>query len=395
VKSILYVLLTVFIVFSVLTWGCSDDPTTVGIGILPPDDILLIDTLVVYATDAYTFDHRLTTGNSGTIFVGEDEEFRVFGILKLDSLLTQKGIHPDSLRNAEIVEATLLLYPSYYQGDSAATISIEAYAIESGWVTTNFNRDVFESLRIGSEIQSNTAEPVMLGDTNAIALPLSKELIIYWADLSQQKIESNGLILQPTGPSNGLIGFSMLSLASNPPQLQIIHGSADAPDTTVFYGFRRAYIGYNKIPISGDDKIVFQAGVSTRSIIHFDLTEIPRGSLVHAATLELTVDENEMLRNDYSADSLQVHVLTDIPKKDFSESYIARFDDFHTEDGIKIIYRSRVGRLLQYLVTVGENKGFLIYDFNDYLGFHRAGFYSPSDAIPERRPKLTIFYSPI
>jgi hypothetical protein len=391
---ILSKLLPALLILVSFYWGaCNDDPTAVGVGILPEEDFLRIDTLIIDANSAYTFDHAITTGNSGTIFVGEDDEFKALAILKLDSLLTLKGIHADSLRNAEIVEANLLLAPVYYLGDSTETISVEAYGIETGWITTNFNRDVYESLRIGSEIQS--AASIMLGDTNLIVLPLSRELVQHWADLAQQNLENNGLVLKPTAAGKGIIGFSMLSLAATPSRLQIIHGSSDAPDTTYFFGFRRGYVGYNLAPIAGEDKIIFQGGVSTRSIIRFDLPPVLNSSLIHTATLRLTARDDQRLTSGFSGDSLQIHLITDPNKREYSDAFIARFDEVETDNGVKTVYSSRISRLVQHLVTVGDNKGFLIYDSNDYLGFHRTGFYTPTDTISERRPKLTIVYSPI
>ncbi len=382
----------IFLLFLTI-WGCYDDPSPVGIGILPPNDFLRIDTLVIYAAGSETYAQPLATGNSRTMLVGENNDFVSYGILRPDSYFIDVRLHPDTIRDTEFFEATLFLTPEYYQGDSAGTISLEAYAVETAWVTLDFNSQVFETLRFGSEKLSEAS--TLLGDTNAIAFPLSKELILEWSILSDQSILPNGLMLRSVHPTEGVIGFSMPSGAVYPPRLEIRMGNADAPDTLNLLDFRRAYAGYVKNPLSGADRLILQGGVATRNLLHFDMSLLPHGSVIHTATLQLTRNHDESITNSFSSDSVSVFPVTDANKLDFNSSFVGLFDDIDTSDGRRTVYRSRVSRIIQYLVTEGENKGLLLMDLNAFLGFHRTVFYPPSHPNEELRPKLTIVYSPI
>ncbi len=376
------------IVIMMITAGCDEQPVSVGEGILPEEDFIEIDTLIVYAVESFSYEFPIVTSGAQNIFAGETSEHRIESIFRFTVPLTDRGITPDTVQNAEVFEASLILQPSYHLGDSAEVIPLYLHEVISGWSTADFNKHVYEGVSHKKEAFTETL--TMLGDTNATIFTLPRDLMLKWAQLGDQSIISPGVIIRSDETANGVVGFHGRA-GDHEPELRIIYGTEGAQDTLLFTQTVRAFAGYLKKDLDLQNNIVVQAGVSTRSVVQFDISEVPGGALIHNAELALTRNPEFSISHPEIGDSLFVHRLFDENKLTFDLTERARFSI--TETDTAVFYKALVGDFVQKWVTVEENKGFVLRDNSETLGLHRASFYTEATDNAAKRPRLKIIYS--
>jgi hypothetical protein len=393
-KSVSLFLSSAILVLILFTAGCDEDPVSVGVGILPDEDFVRIDTVVVEAMSSYSFEMPIGTGGTSTLFIGEDSDIRAVSLFRIDSLLVSRGITADSIESSTFFEAKLLFHPTYFFGDSNQAIAIDAYEILSGWASQTFTREHIETIRFGNDIVGSSV-PVALADTNDIEIRLSDDLMLRWARLGERGLVPQGLLLTPAGGTDGIIGVSG-SAATVVPRLRVVTGSAEEPDTTIFTVNTRAYAAYLKQDLNLGESIVIQAGTSTRSVVKFDISSIPKGSLIHNARLELTRN-NQLSRSQEGAraDSLLALQLVDENKGVTTDVYRAFFSRTVTDSLQETVtYSASVSNIVQGWVIDIENRGFLLRDDTETLGFHRTSFYTETEDDAAKRPRLTVVFSP-
>jgi len=379
--------LTGMMIYSI---GCDEDPISVGEGILPDEDFITIDTLVFMAKESFSYEIPIVTSGSQTLFAGETDKHRVESIFRFISPIT---LTPDTVRNSEIFEATLSLTPVYSMGDSSETLPLYLHEVISGWSTTDFNRDVFETIYWRPESVADTV--AILGDTNQTVFRLPRELIAHWAQQEEESIVTPGLVLRSDESANGIIGFRGPG-GENGPELRIIYGESGSLDTVTITQNARAFAAYMKDDPDLQNNIIIQAGVATRAVLKFDIHEIPKGALIHSAELELFENPEFTISHPEIGDSLFALQLTDSNKFLMRTANRARFNTSVIDSINNIIrYSSLVSDIVQDWVTVGENLGFIIRDNSETLGLHRASFNTETAADEALRPRLKIIYSRI
>lgn len=379
------------IIFIVLNTGCDEQPVSVGEGILPDEDFVDIDTLIVDAVESFSFEFPVVTSGSQHIFAGETSEHRIESIFRFTTSLSEFGLSPDTVRNAELFEASLHLHPSYFIGDSTEVIPLYLHEVISGWTTVGFNRNVFESVNRKNEILADTT--VMLGDSNATVFNLPRELMLKWAEHDELSIIPQGFIIKSDDTANGIVGFHGPA-GDDAPVIRIIYGTEGAQDTVSLTQTVRAFAAYLKKDFNLHDNIIVQAGVSTRSVVRFDIGEIPENAFIHNAELELTRNPDLSLSHPTISDSLFAYQLTDPNKFTMQTTNRSQFTATVTDTiNNSTTYKALVGHIVQDWVTVDENKGFIIRDNSETLGLHRASFYTEGADDAAKRPRLKIIFS--
>jgi len=371
--------------------GCDEDPTSVGEGILPDEDFVSIDTLIIEAHESYSIDEPIVTSGASNIFAGENENVRISSIFRFDTLLTQRGITPDTVLSAEEFNATLLLEPVYYLGDSTETITVNLFEATSGWSTSGFNRDVFETVRRGSE--SLDSKSVMIGDTNLVEFTLPRQLLHRWAQLADDMVIPPGLIIDSTEDANGIIGFGGTA-GDTAPRLRIIYGTQASQDTVILSQNARAYGAYLKENADLENKLMVQAATASRGVVRFNLDELPRGALIHNAQLQLTRNPSQSISHPGTVDSLSAHHITDINKYTLRTQNAGPLTPVETDEATgEALYTANISEIIQAWLTVEDNNGLIVRDGNETLGLHRTSFYTHRTEDATKRPRLKIIFS--
>lgn len=384
-RPLVILALTGMMIYSI---GCDEDPISVGEGILPAEDFITIDTLVFVAKESFSYEIPIVTSGSQTIFAGESNEHRVESIFRFVSPIS---LTPDTIKNSEIFEATLTLTPVYSMGDSSETLPLYLHEVISGWSTTDFNRDVYETIYRRSESIADTV--AMFGDTNQTIFRLPRELIAHWAQQEEESIVTQGLVLKSDDSANGIIGFRGPG-GDNGPELRIIYGISGSRDTVTITQNARAFAAYLKDEPDLNTNIIIQAGVSTRAVLNFDIHEIPKGALIHSAEITLIKNPGFTISHPEISDSLLAHQLTDSNKFLMRTTNRAGFNTTVIDSLNNIIsYNALVSDIVQDWVTVGDNLGFIIRDNSETLGFHRTSFHTETAVDEALRPRLKIIYS--
>jgi len=378
--------------FLAASMGCDEDPTSVGEGILPEEDFIRIDTLIIEANEAFSVDEPIITGGASTMFAGETDQKRVMSIFRIDSLLTDRGITSDTLEasDPEVFDATLFLKPVYYLGDTTETISFDIYEVLSGWSPDGFNRDVFEIINRGNE--SLYTSSAVLGDTNEVAFSLPLTLMKRWADKGAESIIPQGLLIKSNEDANGIIGFGGAA-GENAPRLRIIYGSEEAQDTVTFSQNSRAFAAYLKQDLDLQNSLIIQAGTATRAVVKFADHKFPEGNiLIHNAQLLLSKKEENSISHPTVRDSLFAHHMPDPNKHTIREGNRGQLAPVDSDTN-STVYSASVSEIVQAWVTVEVNNGFIIRDEHETLGLHRTSFYTEQAEDANKRPQLKIIFS--
>ncbi len=388
-RTKIIIVLGVMIILAAST-GCDEEPTSVGEGILPEEDFISIDTLVIEADESFSVDEPIITGGAPTMFAGETDQKRVMSIFRIDSLLTDRGITSDTLAASTVFDATLFLKPEYYLGDTTETISLDIYEVLSGWSTDGFNRDVFDVINHGNEpLYTSSA---VLADTNAVEFSLPLTLMKRWADKGAESIIPQGLLIKSNEDANGIIGFGGAA-GENAPRLRIIYGSEEAQDTVTFSQNSRAFAAYLKQDLDLQNSVIIQAGTATRAIVKFADHKFPEGNiLIHNAQLILTRNEENSISHPSVRDSLFAHHMPDPNKHTIREGNRGELALADSDTNANV-YSATVSEIVQAWVTVEVNNGFIIRDDHETLGLHRTSFFTEQAEDANKRPQLKIIFS--
>lgn len=375
--------------FATVSVGCSDDPNAVGIGVLPEEDLISIDTIATREATSFSFKEPISPNNR-SLLVGAYRDYEARALIRFQFL-------PDTLRDATVLDATLRLEPLYSFGDSLAELSFTVQKIVSSWSETSF---LWDSITAGFyDPTPRGTFSAVISDTAAINVPLDPSLAQEWLIAAADSIDQFGILLLPTPGLSVIKGFaSFQSPSAAPPTLDIVYEEEGRVDTLVWN------ISFDKFVANVDlelnqELLHIQAGVSYRSRLRFDFSALPVDVIVHNATLELTIDRS----------SSRLGGPVTQPGGPLVESVIA----YHVSDSSTNTFEATSGvlsnvvqdspdlltvnvtRSVQLWVFGASNQGILLRAFYEDAQLDLIAFFGPGASEVEKRPKLHVTFSGI
>lgn len=386
-------------VASIFISGCNEVSPVAGGGIL--DDTINVN---VISTDSIPMFTETSSGSikpsasyAADLFLGSARGFT-------SSILARFGNVPDSLPDADIISAQLILQPKRYAlGDSVSNrIAFNVYAISKAWTPR---------ATIDSFLQSGFLDPTTLGTFDGsialrdtmpeISVDIARTLIKSWFELrNRAKNDTNintesayGIALQPTSGSSVIRAFARntITTPNNPTvRIRVLYkkvGSATI-DTVLLESAYDAT--FTTEPAGLTDKIVINYGTGTFSNLSLSLKDLPSGIAIHGAVLTLTLDSTSTIRGNQFRDSVITAQFVD----SLAGNLVREFSGFSRNGSITYEFPV-VNGMIESLLRNTKNGTMKIlpYALRDRSRLDRMVFFGPKDQDPKKRPSLKIIYS--
>ncbi len=380
-------ILSVTAILAVTSLQCSDDPNDVGIGVLPPEDLVSIDTVRIRDATSVTF-KKFISPNTVSLLTGTYNGYEARTLIRFRSL-------PDTLRDASVLSATLRMKPFYTFGDSTTALTFTVHSIALAWEDTSATWNSVNAAGFFDGEQRGSFSQVV-SDTAEVAVTLDPTLAQEWLTAAADSVEQFGMLLLPAAGLSVIKGFTSFQ-STFPPRIEIIYERSGNVDTLTWNLGSDIHVANVELP-SEPELMNIQAGVSYRSRLRFDVSAVPTGATVHNATLELTIDRSASelggprSQVQLPFESLIAHHVTDSSGNVF-ESTAGVITA--TVEGSPDLLTVNLTSSVQRWVLGESNQGVILRSFYEQRGIERIAIFSSLAADDENRPDLLVTYSPI
>ncbi|MCK9279118.1 MAG: hypothetical protein M0P71_00615 [Melioribacteraceae bacterium] len=383
-------ILLLFIV-GLLTFGCSDDPSSVGANLISDGDKVAFDVLdsgedQVKQTSNYYYTPQ-AFGSTSKVMVGATDEFTAYMLLKFDIYLEDSVIALIKNNGATVNKSWINFYPKYTAGNQNLKIALTAHEIEKSWAL-EFDLDSLNTLPYKSEnVISNLTDSDTLLTCN-LSLDLTKQ----WIDgvVNADDSKNNGVIFVPQGKTK-IYGFNAISLfaASNPTMYNIeIERPGKWKDTLQITPYLDNHVIKGSKP-NLDDRLIVQSGYIVKGKLFFDLSSLPKPSIINKAIIELSLDSLMTKDGTPSSDSLVIYSMKDSSTNALTSDSV--YNLLLTKSGTK--YTGDITWLIQKIIEGSEYQGFRLDLFDDSVAASRIVFYGSKYQDSAKRPRIKITYT--
>jgi hypothetical protein len=351
-------------------FGCSDEPTNIGENIIPTSDAPQTDSILTKATSSQTFLHSISA-NAGILFLGEYGDIKAKTLLQFSNLTSIPS-------NVTIDSAKLTMSINYRFKDSSGTIGIEVHQMLSSWNYTSFLWDSLTPGSYNSTIEASSLKLIQAQDS-IFSIPLNN-LVRSWYNGNT----ANGIVLIPNSISNSIIlGFN------NPTILVSFHDTSDTSQSTTISASQQTSIANSHFQQQAG-LMYLQSGVAYRSLVRFDSLSIPPRVAIAKAILEIPIDTNSSLLNNYSSTAIRAYLLLNnsAPYNDLTFGTPCTIDYL----GRQKIFKADIKTIIQRWVTLDPNNGIVLFSPNEYISLDRFALHGAT-ANDSLRPRIKIFYS--
>jgi hypothetical protein len=391
-KYIYFVLATLFIVtVSFLTQGCADEPTSLGLQFVPPDETTGVKTFDSYI-DSMTINissvrRYVNTYNSSDLLVGQSGSYNSKGLIKFTSI----GSNYDS---AVVNSAVLKIkYRNYYypnaSSDSLGQVSFDIFNVLQRINYSTVTYDSISSTSFGT-ISQGSYTGVPAADSQEVNIDMNSTLVKDWfeyaADTNYQ-VKNNGLVLLPNAASNVIKGFySGREPSSNlKPTLHVILTKSGITDTLVFEESETVYLATGDLPVIPGTFFI-QGGINFLEIFKFFTNKIPSTAVINDAQFSIYLDP--------ANSNISPQTIRRISGSYISDSSSLSFEDERSALEVNGEYTIRIIYAFQKWTQGGSNFGLLVFPTNRILNIDRFAFFDMNASDPNKRPRLIIRYTP-
>jgi hypothetical protein len=386
-----FVMKTFSIVLCVLAFsllvlpGCSDTPSTLGVGLIPEEDFLTADTVTAYSTLERSYLTRRNFGTSNTLTVGRTES------LEAQSLLRFTGI-PDTMKGSTVSSVELILFPNYIAGDSTGTVSFDVHKITSGWTESGFTWDSLTTLSYDPAAAGSFSGVV--ADSDSVVVSISPELISSWFTNTADILPIYGILLKTDAQTAGSVirGFGSFEV-TRLPRLRIIATQNSQIDTFTLTTGYDTFVLNGTAMVNPEHSLYIHPTIGYSSMLVFDVSGVPRNAVIHRATMELTLNPAYTLYSRPAVDSVIAAFIVDsMARSDLYDTYLpisSRSGD---------VYSMNISKMVQRWVKGFPNQGVRVKAYDENLGSSAQGCVNPfvfytSQSEAQLRPRLKIIYS--
>jgi hypothetical protein len=356
--------------------------------------------LTVRPTQTAVYWQKRAAGKAATLTLGSDQS--------ISSAIVVQWRNLSDVDSSSVVDsAKLYLYISATT-DTTATMEVTAYQVTKSWSGSSVTEDSltghYSTAPVGGG--SFIAKP----STYAVIPLMDLNFVMDWIkdakDLTQ---EMDGILLQSTSP-NLLTMFSSTDASTHTPFIVLTtHTNTDKTEIDTVYFSDDAslfnYSGYltEKTFDKTPQTLRVDNGAGFRSLLHFDLSQIPESATIHKAMLSFYVQREQSNTDvDGQMSVATLPLSSDLPWDDPASLVIVTSSSppvdaavaesetfaFDTSDPVQ-----RVSNIVQKWVNDSDsNKGMVIYAANEGRDWQKMSFHSGlQDTL--LAPTLTITYS--
>lgn len=389
-----------FIYINILN-SCNDQPTDIAY-------TLLYDTISIYPISSFdaplisevkSYQKNLSLVNVGYMLLGKTDEMKAISLVRFQDV-------PDTLSHlttADIDSVFIHIYPfRYIIGDSLNqrmpfTIHkvTKLWTTQTTWDTLYSNGDVsdyFDTKVLGTY----NAKIPLLDTSEAIRIPLDKELIVEWLQLrpdTNAPVINYGIALLPDDNSNVIRQFSSQAIGKThkQPVIYVYYRNKDNEGRLLY--LRSAMdASFVKAPKEEEPVITVQGASSYRGQMTFDLSNIPDIASIHTAKLYMKLNRDKTKVGNYGIDS---YILAEINDTTISATekpqYVA------LRDSTDYIYKfNQINSSVEWWLKHGKKGSmtFFVYGYENEVGrLDRLSFYGLDEKDSANKPVIKIIYS--
>jgi len=284
--------------------ACSDDPTEQNALLTPqlPFIEMAVRESTIVATGGSTFKQPVAM-NGAVNLVGRTGNYTASMALAFYSA------YFPTRDTVNVLSATLYLHGATFYGDSTGQLSFTVHRIDRSWNQATLTLDSVQNGFYDASVVRGTYGGTIGLDTEQVAIELDTTMARQWLATPASTDNPNmyGMILVPTASATVVRGFRSFENDSTGwfPSVRLIcrNVAGTVLDTATYYLGVDTFIG-NVDNLDSDPKLFYvQAGVVYRDIVNFDVSFIPKGAIVNAATLVLQGDAATTRVNRFAGDT--------------------------------------------------------------------------------------------
>ncbi|HEX9829868.1 MAG TPA: hypothetical protein VGB10_06620, partial [Bacteroidota bacterium] len=283
--------------------GCMEEPNPVGSGVIPPSDLLQLDTATVSSIGSFSMKTVPNTVAPLNILVGKTNEYEAWALIRFSSI-------PDTLLFVDLVGAEIDLRSVSHFGDSLAPLSFDVHRVLTSWGGDSLNIDTLTAPGFYDPSISSTFQMSTVGDTATISVPLDTTLARAWLNSPLDTANTNfGVLLKPTNTSlvKGFATAFSPTVAHRPQLVARYRRPGSASIDTVRLSTSIATFAATSsvtIPTGDSTRIYLQNGISSHGIVDFTISSLPPRATIHKAVMEITLDPLASRLNSHTRDSV-------------------------------------------------------------------------------------------
>ncbi|GJQ63843.1 MAG: hypothetical protein SCALA702_28960 [Melioribacteraceae bacterium] len=379
--------------------SCQDDPGPIGSSLIPDSDLVVIDSLdnsnFNFELKMKTFkDDSVDIGSSNTLLLGNYDDIK-------SSILIQYYIFlADSLSEALddngegliVMDAWVELDRRYAIGDEASAFEFTAHRITREWAPNDFTDDELQTLLPDIETGVDLKTEVSVDDS-IMAFHFDTDVALDWIKHSYDTTlaKNYGVYITPTPAAAKTLGFYGLSSANvdNISRMKmVIQKPGEFIDTVTSTVSGDVHVNsvVNRVSVPGTR--LLQGGIPQRSMLSFNLADLPRDIIINNAKMVLHFDEVSSDFGDPEFTTLYAQLLADSTDYNVDTDYgtIQFIKDSGTFEG-------NITTFVQYWQNGLENFGLKFYIANDIGNVSKVVLYGPDNSDAALVPELVITYT--
>lgn len=366
--------------------SCSDDPSSVGLGILDNSDYIALnaDSSIQTQSASYFQTHpklsasdRILLGKSGNLQASMLVQFALASLPDT----TRTGLVDGSVT---IKSATVQMSPVYTLGSSTANFDFSVHQINNTW-TQNFTADSLAKLNYDA---SNLKSSQLTTTDTLYTFNLDNNAVSGWLkDTSYINRRNFGLYFAPSASSAKIVGFQAIALSLVKPimKMAVVFTKQGGGDYTVTFNANNdLHTVSGTLPQITSSDLAVQGGLAVSSRFHINTSNIPADAIINSAVLELTIDTLQSAAGSPASSYLVVQFATD----NSTNAYDSTKTTVLNRSGN--VFSGNIAPHLQRWLNKEANNGLMISLGNEAASADLFTFKSGSSA---DRPRLKILYT--
>jgi hypothetical protein len=375
---------------SIVLAGCANDPNSVGIIFIAPNDTTSTRTLDSQADSMQITNNNyelfINTSAASSFMVGNYQSYTSKSLLKFRNI----GSEYDS---AVIVSAVLTLrYNDYFFQDEMGLTSMSLYQLNTDFDYSTVTFDSVSPANYGTLSQgSYSGTPA---DTQQINITLNNQLVRDWLEYAADTtypVKNYGMILLPNMNSTTIKGFYSIQ---NPtdliPFVTVIYTKNSVLDTLVLNLSSSVCLSDAPYSIIPSERFVLQSGIAYRNILNFDLSKLPANVIINNVNLQFTLDSKSSFISPSTDKRVVIGLVTDSMTKTDT-----LFTDVFQSDSVTYSLGSvNLNAMFQrWNSGVMPNLGISMKNYFEIQNLDYFVFYSPAASEINLRPRIKITYT--
>jgi hypothetical protein len=360
---------------------------TINVSVLRSDSVLLI-------SGAQAFPAKPIASYSSLLFIGAANGTEALTLVRFGNI-------PDSLADAEIVDADMILQPVRYTfGDSVTNrLSFNALKIKKLWTPQATIDTVSDPGFLDNRSLALWSGSIPLKDTMAaISTKFDKQTLAEWFKIKAQTKSDSliyGIALRPDKSASGVIrAFARRTPTDQtqpPVKIRVLYkknSTASIDSLFLETGYDGTFI---IAPAAQENTITLNAGAGQYNDISFRFDSIPQGVAIHGAELTLTLDPQRSQAGNAGRDTVIMAQFTDSLASGILREYYAV-----TSSTSNTYTFTALNSMVESILRQNSRRGILrIMPFTprDRNRTDRMVFFGPAENDISRRPLLKIIYS--